>query len=515
MVTNYERLNKTVHMNIFSERIGKLRMNYKVIVFILIYLSASSVLSKAKIEPLVRIVDLDVGQTHQVTLHDGSEATVTLLDLTEKRDSVRNAVRKAQVKVRVNGQTTSLISSTYHLPTAIGGVQIDCPVTKGYLQNSSKDNAWGLIKDARLRLWSADSPWIRPGTFIYPVKQKWFASDTQMANVPCYVNACDIPQNKSIYYHYGLDFGGSEGMVDVVAATEGLIISVGDHVLDGYKDTPVRPRYDVIYILDDRGWYYRYSHLQMIATPVIPGKRVKMGQRIGLIGKEGGSGGWSHLHFDIKCRQPSGEWGTQNAYAFIWQAYQQQYSPEIIAVARPHHLVYTDETVQLDAAKSWCRTGLLVKYEWTFCDGTKAKGETVERAYKRAGQYSEIVKVTDSAGNHAYDFAVVYVIDRKHPERVPPAIHANYYPTFGLKAGDEITFKVRSFATRCGGEVWDFGDGSPHVWVRSDGNVDQHNPVGYAVTRHRYRKAGDYVVTVRRSDEFDCEAIGHLHVRVN
>ncbi|MFC1603595.1 PKD domain-containing protein [Planctomycetota bacterium] len=489
--------------------------NHRITVFMLACFFASSLLVAATIEPLVHVVDLDIGETHQITLHDGTKATVTLLELTEKRDSVRNAVRRAQVKVKVNGQEISLVSSTYHLPTAIGNVQIDCPITKGYIQNSSKDNAWGLDKDARLRLWPSGSPWIRPGTFIYPVKQKWFASDTQMANVPCYVNACDIPGQESIYYHYGLDFGGSEGMVEVVAATDGLVVSAGNQVLDGHKDAPIAPRYDVVCVLDDRGWYYRYSHLQMIATPVIPGKRVKMGQRIGLIGKEGGSGGWSHLHFDIKCRQPSGMWGTQNGYAFIWQAYQQQYSPEIIAVARPHHLVYTGETVQLDASKSWCRTGQIAKYEWTFCDRTKAKGNTVKRVYERAGQYSEIIKVTDSTGNVAYDFAVVCVIDRQHPERVPPAIHANYYPTFGLRAGDEVKFKVRSFATQHGEEVWDFGDNSAPVKVQSDGNSDQHNPAGYAITQHRYRKVGDYIVTVRRSDEHGYVAVGHLHVYID
>jgi len=110
---------------------------------------------------------------------------------------------------------------------------------------------------------------------------------------------------------------------------------------------------------------------------------------------------------------------------------------------------------------------------------------------------------------------VVYVIDRKHPERVPLAIHANYYPTFGLRANDEVVFKVRSFGTQHGEEVWDFGDGSATVKVRSDGNANQHDPEGYALTRHRYGKAGDYIVTVRRSDEHGYEAVGHLHVRIN
>ena len=143
-----------------------------------------------------------------------------------------------------------------------------------------------------------------------------------------------------------------------------------------------------------------------------------------------------------------------------------------------------------------------------------ANGSRIRRVYDRSGEYSEILKVTDSAGNVAYDFAVVQVIDRDNPNRVPPAIHANYYPTFGLQAGDEVTFKVRSFRTQHGGEVWDFGDGSAPVSVRSDGNANKHDPQGYAVARHRYRKAGDYIVTVKRSNEHGHTAIGHLHVRI-
>ncbi len=471
-------------------------------------------LPKPTIEPLVRAVDLNVGQTVEAILHDGSKASVTLLALDEKRDSVRNAVRKSQVKVKVNGKIVNLVSSTYHLPVTVGDVQIDCPITKGYLQNSSKSNAWGLVKDARIRLWPAGSPLIRPGTFTYPAGQKWFASDTQMANVPCYVDGGELPSNKNIYYHYGLDFGGSEGLLEVFCATDGLVVSAAGHVLDGYKDTPVSPRYDVVYIMDGRGWFYRYSHFSMIATPVFPGKRVKMGQRIGLIGKEGGSGGWSHLHFDINSRQPSGLWGTQNGYAFIWQVYHEQFKPDIIAVARPHHLVLTGETVGLDGSKSWSRVGGIKSYEWTFCDGTTAKGARVEREYSRPGEYSEILKVTDSAGNIAYDFAVVQVIDRDNSKPLPPAIHANYYPTFGLQPGDEVTFKVRSFRTQHGEEVWDFGDGTEPVSVKSDGNANQHDPNGYAVTTHRYRDAGDYIVTVKRSNQHGHTAVGRLHVRI-
>ena len=50
--------------------------------------------------------------------------------------------------------------------------------------------------------------------------------------------------------------------------------------------------------------------------------------------------------------------------------------------------------------------------------------------------------------------------------------------------------------------------------VRSDGNANVHDPQGYAVTKHRYREPGDYVASVRRTNERGNQAITHLHIRV-
>ncbi len=464
--------------------------------------------------PLVRVVDLDRGESQNVTLTNGETVTVKLLDLEETRDNVRNAVRKATVKVEVDGREVSLVSSTYRRPVVVVAVQIDCPVTQGYTQNSSKHNAWGLTKAARLRLWPADSSLVRPGTFVYPVKQCWFATDTQMANVPCFVDGGEVPSNKNIYYHYGLDFGGAEGLVEVIAATDGLVVSAAGKTLPGYEDSPVQPRYDVIYTRDARGWFYRYSHLHKIDEAVQPGVRVRMGQPLGRLGKEGASGGWSHLHFGISARQPSGLWGAVNGYPLVWEAYQRQYHPDLIAVARPHCLAWAGKPVELDATRSWSRSGAIATFEWTFCDGTTATGPKIKRTYKKPGEYNETVKITDAQGNVDYDFAVVQILDKNHPDQLPPTIHAAYYPTFDIKPGDDVTFKVRSFRTTHGHETWDFGDGSPEITVRSDGNVDAHNPTGYAVTKHRYRKPGQYIATVRRSNERGEEAVTHLQILV-
>jgi dienelactone hydrolase len=470
---------------------------------------------RATRRPLGRTVDLSLGESQTVELSNGKTAHVKLVTVEERRDPLRDAIREAKVTLEVAGKPLTLSSGNYNVPVTVAGagVQVDCPITGGYRSNSGSD-PWKLEKDARIRLWPAGSSWIDPASFVYPARQRWFASSTQMANEPTYVDGGEKPSEKKIYYHYGLDIGGAEGLVDVIAATDGVVVSAGTRRMAGFEGTPAEPRYDVVYLVDDQGWYYRYSHLQTIDPAIAPGARVQMGQKIGTLGKEGGSGGWSHLHFDIMSLQPSGKYGIQEGYAFLWQAIRREQNPEIIAVARPHRLSGAGEPVVLDASKSWSRSGPIARFEWTFSDGSTATGPRVERTYDRPGAYSEVVKVTDRQGHTAYDFAIVQVLDRSQPEQIPPTVHAAYAPTKGIKSGDAVTFKVRTFRTTDGQETWDFGDGSPPVKVQSDGNVNQHARDGYAVTVHRYEKPGQYLVRVERTDRHGATGIARLVVVV-
>lgn len=270
-------------------------------------------------------MDLDIGESAEVL-----GVSVKLLAVRETKGQVWGQVDHAEVDIEIDGVGATLASGMYRLPQAVGGFQIDCPITGGLRANSHIDH-WALAKDARLRIWPKDSPWIEPDQFAYPVKQAWFASQTSFSNEPV------APRpNGQLYYHAGLDIGGAEGLTEVVAATDGLVVSHGLKVHpDHTEDTPIDSRYDVIYLRDERGWYYRYSHLHSFDSELKLGQYIKKGTRLGLVGKEGGSGGWSHLHFEIKSRQPSGGWGTQDGYAFIWQAYLSEHNPEVLAVARP------------------------------------------------------------------------------------------------------------------------------------------------------------------------------------
>lgn len=461
--------------------------------------------------PLVRVVDLDVSESEVVELSNGQIVKVTLIDLKETRDPIRQAVRSAMVTVRIDDDEVTLESGMYNLPKKVGPVQIDCSVTEGYNSNGTP-SFWGLDKAARLRLWPADSPLLRPGSMIYPVDQRWFATRTWFDNEPVDGGTKILP---GIYYHSGLDIGGSEADVRVIAATDAMVVSVGDDVLEGHReDTPVAKRYDVVYLLDNRGWYYRYSHLHSINDSIRPGRVIDQGTEIGLLGKKGASGGWSHLHFEISSRQPSGKWGTQAGYAFLWEAYRAQFKPVLVANTRRKHFLMAGDTAVLNGANSFSSTDSVLHYEWTFSDGTTSSDPQIARRYEWPGVYSEILKVTDQAGNIDYDFAEVHVLDPRQPEEYVPRIHAAYWPTMDNRVNLPITFKVRSFGTQQGHEVWDFGDGSPTVQVTSDGNVDAQAPDGYAITQRTYQQPGHYLVQVQRQRDDGVTSTARLHVRV-
>jgi len=468
-----------------------------------------------EISPIRVVTELDLGESQQVMLGNGKQVRLTLLEISVERDSLRNAVRSSKVKVIVDGEEIALGCGNYHLPVEAGKMQIDCPVVRDYYTNSNQDR-WGLSKDARFRLWPEDSPWMEPGTFVYPVKQKWFATMTQSGNEPPYVDWGEDPDNKSIYYHSGHDIGGAEGMDEILSATDGLVLSSMGDTLKGYDDFPGDIRRDVVWVLTDWGWYIRYSHLDSTDPAIQPGTRVRMGQRIGFMGKQGGSGGWVHLHFELKNRETvPGNWGTEDAYAYLWEAYVNQYDHELIAVARPHHLVWTGEQATLDGSRSRSLAGEIVSYEWIFADGTTAEGMIRQRSYPVPGEYSEILKVTDSGGHVDYDFTVIQVYDRDLPGRSIPVLQPAFHPTLDIRPGDPVTFLVRSFNVETGYEVWDFGDGSPQDTVSSEPPTRQNYTEGkFAETVHSFAEPGDYIVKVERSNREGIKATAHLHVVV-
>jgi len=76
---------------------------------------------KPTLTPLMRTVDLKVGESQEVELDGGKKVTVKLVDLREVRDDLRNAVRKAKVTVEVAGEKVTVVSANYRLPVTVAG----------------------------------------------------------------------------------------------------------------------------------------------------------------------------------------------------------------------------------------------------------------------------------------------------------------------------------------------------------------------------------------------------------
>jgi hypothetical protein len=76
---------------------------------ILLGLTAYAVAQTAQrtIEPLARVVDLNLGDSREVVLCNGKKVKIELLDLQQTSDSVR----MAQVKVEIDGNSTWLSSA--------------------------------------------------------------------------------------------------------------------------------------------------------------------------------------------------------------------------------------------------------------------------------------------------------------------------------------------------------------------------------------------------------------------
>lgn len=274
LMINYNRMN---------------RFFFKAIVLLIVLAPACRNVQEMDETPARVVAELDIGQTGEIRLVNGETVTLTLLDIEETRSDVRDIISEVRLRIKVDGEEAELTCGTYNLPVLVGRVKIDCPAVKNYLFNSMRDH-WKLTKDARFRLWPVDSPYLREGTFDYPLKQRWMANFTHSGNEPSPRGWGVRFDWKGIYYHEGHDIGGADGMDQVVSATDGRVVSIRNQSLDGFEDLPIGGREDRLIIVGEQNWIYFYSHLYSTNPSLKPGDSVKKGQELGLLGRRGVAG---------------------------------------------------------------------------------------------------------------------------------------------------------------------------------------------------------------------------------
>jgi len=472
------------------------------------------------------VFDLAIGESVDVGLADGTSRTITLLEIQEPRCTARGVIRSPSITVDLDGNKVDVPAAEYHLPQLVNGLRIACSATRGVVEAVGRhQDIYALDKDARIRCWDPDAPLFDKPPLVYPAKQRWFASLTQMANERCFVNACELPLIKPgeyVYYHYGLDIGGHDRAVPCVAMIGGEVVCRGEETSPNFDPAAGTERYDRVAIRDDDGWFYRFSHLDMISPDIKLGERIEPGRYVGALGKEGSSGGWAHLHISIVAPQPSGRYGEVEGYPFLVEAYLNEHPGALLACARPHRVAVVGEEIELDGSRSICDGAAITSHQWTLHNGDRRDGVRAPVIYEKEGFYSEMLTVTDERGQSDVDFCPVHVLPPDgDPAKTPPAMHLSYFPADGVRPGQQIAFKVRTFFGRGfeenqdGEEWWDFGDGT-HATTCSGapGRGTACAEKDFDERWHAYDAPGRYIVTVTRTARNGRSATAQLRVEV-
>lgn len=426
-----------------------------------------------------QIVALDAGETFTFRLRSGAERAVRLVSVKEYRDSVIRLVRRADVRVQVDGRPVDLVCAPYVMPTETAGLRIQADTTAG----------WGNApKQVQFSLWDAADPIVDTARFGFPLRRfRVLSQGTQAYGEPVHLGAGDgDPRGQRFYHDYGFDQAGFEGREEVASATDGKVVAFW----------PSREDLCSVIVRDGDGLVWEYGHLCAAAPETVLGASIVRGQKIGILGRTGPSGNFSHLHLgtflsfdEVAADHPN---RRLNLYPWLVEAYRAAHPQALLAVARPHQTCLTGEKVVLDGSNSLAFDGRhVVEWRWTLPDGRTVKQPRVEAQFDRPGAYVAALWVKDDRGAEDVDFCQIKVFSRSDPEKAMPHIFMTYTPTEDVRPTQPVTFRFW-FQGDGGGPIEvDFGDGTRLADYKS-----------YAEVSHSFKTPGIHVVTAR------CEAGG-------
>jgi hypothetical protein len=426
-----------------------------------------------------QIIGLDVQETFTLRLGSGAERVLRLVSVQEQRDSVIGLVRSADVRVEIDGRPLRLTCGPYVMPTETAGLRVQADTT----------SAWGNTpKRVQFSLWDAADPIVDTQRFGFPLPHlRLFSQGTQAYNEPVHLGAGDgDPQGQCFHHDYGFDNAGFEGREEVVSATEGMVV----------RFWPSREQLSSILVRDSGGLVWEYGHLSSAAPDIVLNARVARGRKLGLLGRTGPSGNFSHLHLGAYLSEQdvdgAGPCRRLNLYPWLVTAYQARHPRGLLAVARPHHTALTGETVVFDGSNSLAWGGTrIVEWRWVLPDGRTILAAEARQTFERPGAYVAALWVKDDRGAEDVDFCPVKVFSRADPEKALGHIFMTYTPTQDLRPDQPVTLRFWFQGSGGGPLQVDFGDGTPPEELES-----------YAERQHRFRTSGIYVVTAQ------CQAEG-------
>lgn len=430
--------------------------------------------SKLRLYSSQVVICLDLGEAYSFKLKNGAVKPIRLKSVTEYRDSVIGLTRRADVRVEIEGQPLDLVCAPYVMPTEAGGVRIQADTTTAWLD---------LPKRVQFSIWDATEPIVDTNRFGFPLRNyRLFSHGTQAYGEPVHLGEGDgDPVGQRFYHDYGFDMAGYEGREEVVSAVEGRIV----------RFWPSREDPCSVVVQDEGGLIWEHAHLKALAPELALGSRVALGQQLGLLGKTGPSGNFSHLHLGtyLTRRDLDADHANRRLNLFPWMvtAYQAQHPKGVLAVARPHQTVLTGEKVILDGGHSLAWGGSkIVEWRWTFADGETAKQARMEKTFNRPGAHVAALWIKDDRGAEDVDFCQIKVFSRANPEKAMPHIFMTHTLAQDIRPDQPVTFRCW-FQGKGGGPLTvDFGDGAIVADYRS-----------YSELRHNFKTPGIHIITAQ------------------
>lgn len=420
-----------------------------------------------------QIIHLNLNEATTFTLNNGQKRSIRLLSVTEHRDSVIKLVRRADVRLAIDDKPFDLLCAPYVMPTQAAGLRLLVDSTSG----------WGNIpKTAQLSLWDPSDPIVDIKKFTFPIRNfRLFSQGTQTYNEPVHLGLGDgDPTGQQFYHDYGFDNAGFEGREEVLSAVQGTIV----------KFAPSRENICSVLVQDANGSIWEYAHLQSIDPQLTLNMTLSSGHKIGLLGKTGPSGNFSHLHlgaFLSRSDADSGHAARQlNLYPWLVTAYRAKHPSELLAVARPHQLALTRQTVSLDASNSLAFASRIVDWRWVLPDGTTLKQPKVQTTFDRPGAYVAALWVKDNLGQQDVDFCQIKVFSRDNPEKAIPHIFMTQTPTQNIQCNQTVTFRF-----------WFQGQKPSPIRVDFSDGTQVANYQSYSELPHAFTSPGIHIVTAR------------------
>jgi len=417
-----------------------------------------------------KIICLDIGEEYLFKLKDGSIKVIKLISIKEYRDRVIGKMRRAEIDVEVDGIPLHLTCAPYVMPTEIMGIRIQADTASGW-QNISKK--------AQFSIWDVKDPIINTNTFGFPIHNyRLFSHGLQCYNEVVHLGRYDgDPEGVTSYHDYGIDLAGYDGRDEIISCTDGEVILL----------RPKKKPHNVV-IRDHQGLYWHYGHLDSVLPGIKEGVKVKKGQKIGVLGKKGASGNFSHLHLGTFLSKADLDADRRNRrlnlFPWIVDAYQAQYQKNCYAVAGPHRVIKAGQKVIFDGSQSLAFKTKIVSYRWEFHDGKTVNSARAEKEFHAPGVYMATLQVKDKKGNEDVDFCRIKVFTASAPEDRIPTIFMTYHPTNEILINQPIFFRFWLQAKNDEPFRVDFGDGTV---------IDDYT--SYTEVTHRFEKVGIHIIT--------------------